>query len=747
MLGQQNVDGKRIPYGFEDRTLPHFSKYNDSPEARGFVESSFINGLSPEELYFHAMGGRTGLIDTAVRTSQTGYIQRRLIKGMEDLKLCYDMTVRNNKNKIIQFSYGDDNIVTTKTEEQKLPIVKMTLEDIYSHYKIPDDTGSNSIKDKTFTSKTLSRMKKQKNATNKKLKKVIKYIIEKRDDIAKHVFKYQDDTKVYIPVHFDRIIQNTRHQLKITSSFLVDITPLEFYTLIDDAYEKLEFNKYAKPSELFKIMWYFYLTPKNILLIQKFNKNAIIILLEKLIFNYKKAIIHPGEMVGMIAAQSIGEPTTQMTLNTFHFAGVASKSNATRGVPRIEEILSLSDNPKKPSTTIRLKSNEEQNVQRVQELKYSLEWSCLKDITKSISIYFDPIIDQTNIKDDKKLIEQYYAFENILEDCGIEKENNNLFSKWIIRLELNKESMLDRQISTDDIHFAIQNSLKQETQCIYSDFNDDNLIFRIRVNASTFNSKSKSLDQTDEIFKLKNIQENILNNIILKGIKGIPKIIIRKIANKIEKSNGNYINKETWVLDTVGSNLANILALNCIDSTKTWSNDIQEVYRTLGIEAARQCIFYELEECYESSYVNYHHMAMLCDRMTATEKMVSIFRHGINNDDIGPVAKASFEETPEMFLRAARHAEVDLMTGVSANIMCGQDGYYGTGSFQILLNIDKIKEASDKKIDELINSKNKLHLENIDSNCSKQNIVINNSTKNITTINTGNIDDDYDVGF
>ena len=85
-LGQQNVDGKRIPRGFEDRTLPHYTKFDDSPEASGFVESSFIQGLTPEEVYFHAMGGRVGLIDTAVKTSQTGYIQRRLIKSLEDLK-------------------------------------------------------------------------------------------------------------------------------------------------------------------------------------------------------------------------------------------------------------------------------------------------------------------------------------------------------------------------------------------------------------------------------------------------------------------------------------------------------------------------------------------------------------------------------------------------------------------------------------------------------------------------------------
>ena len=99
-LGQQNVDGKRIPYGFNNRTLPHYTQYDDGPGARGFVESSFIGGLTPQELFFHAMGGRVGLIDTAVKTSQTGYIQRRLIKGMEDAVVLYDMTVRNSKGKL-----------------------------------------------------------------------------------------------------------------------------------------------------------------------------------------------------------------------------------------------------------------------------------------------------------------------------------------------------------------------------------------------------------------------------------------------------------------------------------------------------------------------------------------------------------------------------------------------------------------------------------------------------------------------
>ena len=173
----------------------------------------------------------------------------------------------------------------------------------------------------------------------------------------------------------------------------------------------------------------------------------------------------------MIAAQSIGEPTTQMTLNTFHFAGVASKSNVTRGVPRIEEILSLSENPKNPSVTIRLKRQDEKDLQKAQEIKYSLEYTNLRDVTDTISICFDPDNKNTTIVDDVDILEEYYEFEKILQDSGFRSEfgEGDVFSKWIIRFELSKENMLEKNITMDEIHFAIKNSLKTKVQCIYSD--------------------------------------------------------------------------------------------------------------------------------------------------------------------------------------------------------------------------------------------------------------------------------------
>lgn len=311
----------------------------------------------------------------------------------------------------------------------------------------------------------------------------------------------------------------------------------------------------------------------------------------------------------------------------------------------------------------------------------------------------------------------------------------------------------------DDIHFAINNSHGNDISCVYNDYNSNNLVFRIRMNSNVLNKSKKqknfqeTLDQSDEIYLLRNFQDNLLNNIVLRGIPGITNILPRKLQNIVVKEDDRYVQKDVYVLDTTGSNLMDILAFDFIDNKRTYSNDIKEVFNVLGIEAARQILYNEFVEVMEFSdvYINYHHLSVLCDRMTSNHNMVAIFRSGILNDNVGPIGKSTFEVHTEVLLDASRHASVDYMRGVSASVMMGQIGNYGTGIFQVILDTDAMKDIDDievnkNKRDQEINNMF-TGLEDQDDSCSKNNITINNSLSNMKQLNVGTIDDDYDLGI
>ena len=171
-------------------------------------------------------------------------------------------------------------------------------------------------------------------------------------------------------------------------------------------------------------------------------------------------------------------------------------------------------------------------------------------------------------------------------------------------------------------------------------------------------------------------------------------------------------------------------------------------------EAAREALLTEMTGVFENdgTYINYHHLSLLCDRMTASSHMVSIFRHGINNDNIGPIAKASFEETPEMFLKAARHAELDQMRGISANVMCGQEGYYGTSSFQVMLDlpqmIAKMEDVAFQAQNEQAEIAEAMGSAAMDTSaCAFEKLTIESNVGSIQKVDLGHGADNYNVGF
>jgi len=451
--------------------------------------------------------------------------------------------------------------------------------------------------------------------------------------------------------------------------------------------------------------------------------------------------------------------------DTFHNTGVASKTGVTRGVPRIEEILRLTKNPKNPSMTVFMNPQEEMDIEKVNNYAVALTHTKLIDVVQSVQVYFDPMEQTTQIEEDRVLLEQFYQFEEMVAECmgedgTAEPGAEPAKSKWVIRMEIDKEILIEKNLTMDDIHFAVANShYGKDVHCVFSDYNMDKLVFRIRTNANIFDKKPKRgvanpLDQSDEIYLLKNFQDALLNQIVLRGIHGVKNVLSRKLQNTVFKEEGKYVRKDTWVLDSTGSNLLDTLALDFIDATRTTTNDIKEVFDVLGIEAARKCIHTELVDVMAAAgaSINYHHTSLLCDRMTCNKDMVSIFRSGLLNDNVGPIAKATFEVHTEVFLDAARHAEFDHMKGVSANIMCGQQGDYGTNAFQVVLDMkayESLKGAAYQRRDVNREIEEGLVAPADDTTCGTRMEIQNNiaSIRRTTDHAAACLDDGYDIGF
>ena len=658
-VGQQAPEGKRIPYGFTDRTLPHYKKYDDGAEARGFVESSFIEGLTPQEFFFHAMSGREGLIDTAVKTADTGYIQRQLVKAMEDLVVQYDGTVRDSRMNITQFYYGEDGINATKIESANLGLAKLSQEEILQQYgmKTADVAG---ILDATA----------MRGEDEELLETFAKQILEDQRMLVEGIQRSKQDAPIFSSVNLERVINNVAISFRLSKETKTDLTPLYVLQGIERLIQRTQAN-----HKLWAALLRFMLAPHKLIVKERFTKKAFDTLCEMIIVKNMQSWVVPGEQVGIIAAQSIGEPSTQMTLNTFHLAGVASKSNVTRGVPRLKELLKVTQNPKATSLTIYLKPEFRGSKDKARQVAQDLELTLLKDITVKTAVYYDPNDDQTVIEDDADLIKFYKLFEADEEPT----EGETKWSAWLLRFEMDRERMFRKNISMDDVAYVLRTKFGEALHLVYSDYNSNKLIMRMRL-------PDEMKGSLDDMTSLKKFQNRILNGIVFRGVPGIKSITFREDKDMLELIDGSYKQVTQYVLDTDGSNYLQVMNHPYVNASKLSSSHVHDIFDILGIEATRALLLNEITTLFEEAGVNNRHLGLLCDVMTRAGRLMPSDRHGINKTDIGPLAKASFEETEKILLNAALFGEMDPVTGVSANIMTGQPIRGGTSFFNVLLD-------------------------------------------------------------
>jgi len=528
-LGQQTVRGRRIRRGYTNRPLPHFKPGDLGPEARGYIKNSFKRGLTPVEFFYHSMAGREGLVDTAVRTADSGYMYRRLSNALQDYYVAYDGTVRSSEGFIIQLRYGEDGVDPSKS-----------------------DSGR---------------------AVN--IDRVIMRVLAARD--GKPVKPIDEKT-------LRALVESKAEDL-----------PLK---LREELVEKISAKKLGEEEA----------------------KQVI----EEVIEEYRRVLVEPGEAVGIVAAQSIGEPSTQMTLRTFHFAGMR-EFNITLGLPRLKEIVDARRSPETPLMYIYLKGEYAKNREKALELASKMELTTIRDVSESLEV-------------------------NYLEG--------------VIIIRLDPDMLANRGVTPRDVVKAI-NRIKGK---------------RGKVEVKEENGKPVVIYDvgTLDVVKLRRMFTRVAG-LKLRGIKGIKHTVVREIVENGEKR---------FMIIAEGSNLAAVIGMEGVDPTRTVTNNIHEIADVLGIEAARTMIVKEMKSVLDEFGldVDIRHLLLVADSMTFTGEIREVGRHGVAGEKTGVLARAAFEVTVKHLANAAMRGEVDELKGVTESIVIGSVPIpVGTGSVKLLM--------------------------------------------------------------
>lgn len=615
-VGQQMIGGARVADGFQHRTLPHFPKAARQPASKGFVSNSFFSGLTPTEFIFHAMSGREGLVDTAVKTAETGYMSRRLMKSLEDLAAQYDDTVRNSSGTVVQFQYGDDNLDPVDMEGKAKPV---HFDRTFSHAV----TSTWNNQEASLTPDEVRRHTETRLNTER-----AKYPRFKLDGVTELDRNDKSDMSIDHQESIRDFLDTVQEYIFKQAQKLED-------TLVHLGISNLPNSKKRRTErDAMKIG----LADG----IAKLSQSALDCFINLCLTKYSRSRVQPGHAVGAIGAQSIGEPGTQMTLKTFHFAGVAGMS-ITQGVPRIKEIINASTAISTPVITCELSNKVSESAARI--IKARVEKTYLRDIISYVEDVWHP---------------------------------NGAYIE--MRIDWDTVNKLFVDVRPDEIEAAIRKHkpLKWGKEVPPIHINSS----RIRVEVpDPWEAKKRPVTKLNknqkEHFERVQQVKALIPDVVIKGYPDCQRAIIKKETSP--NANGEY---ECQLL-VEGYGLKNCMTTPGIEPYKTKSNHVMEVRDVLGIEAARATIVREIGEVMNNMDIDPRHMQLLADVMTFKGDVYGITRFGLQKTRDSVLQLASFEKTPDHLFEAAAKGKIDRIDGVSECIIMGQSVNLGTGAMHV----------------------------------------------------------------
>ncbi|KAG0126699.1 hypothetical protein HOY82DRAFT_627085 [Tuber indicum] len=728
LLGQQVLEGRRVPVMVSGKTLPCFKPFETDVRAGGYITDRFLTGVRPQEYYFHCMAGREGLIDTAVKTSRSGYLQRCLIKGMEGIQVHYDNTVRDSDGSLVQFLYGEDALDVSKQKH---------------------------LKQFGFLAQNI----------NSVVRKLVDDLVN--EDLGPRIQRLSDQLNLGVgSEHMKKAMKKYKKTGNLVASEVTmsQYSPSRFLGSV---------------SENFALAREKYLTedPDGIIVSSKRSKHLVGSQMSRgldksefrhlMALKYLRSVIEPGEAVGIIAGQSIGEPSTQMTLNTFHLAGHATK-NVTLGIPRLREIvMTASATLATPSMILTLRpgvsdrdaeifakrcsklllSEVIDNISIIENLTktskeyllrlelfpasdYEEEYSITKrqvlNILKKVFLAqleraINKVLNPKKAKS-KERIGKDDAMPNIGESSGTIEEAPRYARAAAADAEDGDANSDDE--GEDDATNAKQRSRKAEAVSYDNPDDDEEEISRL---AQASDSDIEGEDQTDEGLGTDiNMQEDrnptdkamgskkatVSHDWISDNIKKFefdkeggqwcevklqypveaPKVLMLPIVEKVCR--------ETVIHDLsgIGSVAKRKLAVEGVNFSAFWNeqesidpntletNDIAAFLRVYGVEAARGNIIKEMNAVFggHGISVNIRHLNLIADIMTRGGGFTPFNRQGLKTS-VSPFLKMSFETTCNFLTEAVSEGDFDSLTSPSSRIVLGKLSGVGSGSFDVLV--------------------------------------------------------------
>lgn len=702
VIGQNNVEGARFKKKIKGRALIYWHKDDDTPEARGFIKSSFLSGLRGYEFFYNATAGRVGLIDTSVTTKSTGYIQRQLIKGLEDLSIRYDGTNRNANGVIIQTVYGENGINQATQTELQLNILLMDN-------KTLDETLG-------FNSEQIKRMEKSLKVSAKVLNDFnathVKKLKELRDEMrqlqSKALINYKIlEEKFVLPVNFYRITEdysNKKEHIELNPKYIEDAIE-DFLTNYENRLitSLKPANKFMKIDDrnlkfLLEVAINEYLAPVKCIFEYGLSIKEFDEMMNEIKLSFIKSIIEPGEMVGIVAAQSVGEPTSQIALNSKHHAGASKSSSTNTGVSRIQELIHYSKNIKTPQMQVYFNDTYANDRSALNKVVSYFKHLSIRQLILGAEVYYDV---GHNDMQSKKL-----NADNVSSPFFVNNQKANINSlPFVFRIRFNIGKMLEKETTLLDIKTKfISHWYKNYTNLKNLSKNDKEVISRISRCAILSNLTTNKEQIIHIRFSMSSFSYNIItdflkmvfDDITLKGIENINDIdVVQERIIKYDKETGKVNTGKEYMVYTAGINFEKIRVMKGVDLVRTKCNNIATIIRLYGIEASRQVLLHELSETYKeaSSQINHNHLSLLVDQMCHLGEIISIDRHGLSKIDIDPIARASFEKTMDHFVNAALFNEKDSMKSISSRIAIGRVIPGGTGAFDLLLDTKKLESS------------------------------------------------------